>query len=239
MDKSMVNEALITEIKQRFQRSERREDIKEALIQEGYEEAEVETAISQIVHEALKQLPILAPFYRWMDHLEAKTAHATPKMTVIILGSCLGIVLLLFAGLYFLLDPLGSKVGERDKQRDTDVVKIRNALNKYYTSKYAYPTDLSQLSPDYIQTVPQDPSSGAAYSYHSSDGTNNYELCVMYEAKATKCVGASPDSSSIPVVVGNQEDHAAMPDVTQAIPTEPTSGPTVPSPVVEGGDKAL
>jgi hypothetical protein len=219
----MVTEELITIIKSKFRDGERREDIKYSLLQEGWEGVDIEAAIGQIQRDALKQLPILSTFYAFIERMEAKTAHSSPKMTFAVLGGSFMVVLLIFWGLFLMLDPLGTKIGERDIQRETDVVKIRNGLNKYYTARFTYPPALSDLVPDFLQSIPRDPKTGAEYPY-KLQGESNYSLCVNFESKTPQCLAAEPSSSSIPVVT-NQSDSTETADPNQ-MPTPIESGPT-------------
>jgi hypothetical protein len=222
----MVTDELIAVIKSRFRDGERREDIKYSLLEEGWEGVDIEAAISQIQRDALKQLPLLSTFYAFIERMEARTAHSSPKMTFAVLGGSFMIVLVIFWGLYLLLDPLGTKSGERDIQRETDVVKIRNGLNKYYTARFAYPPALNDLVPDFLQSIPRDPKTGAEYPY-KLQGESNYSLCINFESKAPQCLAAEPSSSSIPVVT-NQSDSTADPnDMPTPIESDATATPSV------------
>ena len=234
----MVTDELISVIKSKFQQGERREDIKYSLMQQGWEGTDIEAAMSQIQHDALKQLPVLSSIYAFIDRMETKTAHSSPKMTFTILGSCFFIVLLVFLGLYLWLDPLGAKSGQRDVQRETDVVKLRNGLASYYAARSGYPQSLSNLAPDFLPSIPQDPATGASYTYKALDGTSNYTLCVNFETKAPTCVSASPGSSAIPVVNDqSQTDNATnMNQLPSAVPTVIVSPTVVQS---SGSAKAL
>jgi hypothetical protein len=236
----MVTEELITSIKNKFRDGERREDIKYALLQEGWEGVDIEAAISQIQRDALKQLPILSTFYAFIERMEAKTAHSSPKMTFAVLGGSFMVVLVIFWGLYLLFDPLGTKIGERDIQRETDVVKIRNGLNKYYTARFTYPQALNDLVPDFLQSIPRDPKTGAVYPY-KLQGESNYSLCINFESKTPQCVAAEPSSSSIPVVI-NPSDRTDTADPDQMpTPTESelTATPSVMLSPGAGGAGAL
>lgn len=197
----MVNEELIEIIRGRFQQGERKSDIKASLMEQGYEDADIEAAISHIQHDAIKQLPIISHIYQVIEDLEQKTDHASPKFVAAVLAGCFGILLLLFGGLYVWLDPLGIKSIERDKQRETDVVKIRSAVDQFYIAKGMYPANLKELLPTYLQSIPLDPKSGAEYSYRTLNEKRIYELCITFEAQSSQCVTSQTDSSVVPVVI--------------------------------------
>jgi hypothetical protein len=197
----MVNEELIEIIRNKYQQGERKADIKAALIEQGYEEADIETAISHIQHDAIKQLPVVSHMYQLIDDLEQKTDHASPKFVATVLACCFGVLLILFGGLYLWLDPLGIKTAERDKQRETDVVRIRSAVDQFYIAKGIYPANLKELLPTYLQAIPLDPKSGAEYTYRTLNEKRIYELCINFEASPSQCVTSQTDSSIVPMVI--------------------------------------
>lgn len=66
----------------------------------------------------------------------------------------------------------------RDHKRKQDLQTIRSSLQQYYQDNNAYPatsgnTDavLTTLVPTYAKSLPQDPSSGASYTYNYTAGT--------------------------------------------------------------------
>ena len=97
----MVNEELVANIRSRFQQGERRTEIRQALMEEGWEEIDIDNAISHIQNEALKQLPGLSHFFQFLDHLDNKTAHSSPKVIAVVLACCFGVLLIIFGGLYY------------------------------------------------------------------------------------------------------------------------------------------
>ncbi|MBU1322441.1 prepilin-type N-terminal cleavage/methylation domain-containing protein [Patescibacteria group bacterium] len=79
----------------------------------------------------------------------------------------------------------------RDGRRQGDLQQIRAALELYRTDVNIYPTtgNLSLLEPDYIGTIPTDPTTGYLYPYTSVAGTT-YTLCSALElstATVTDC----------------------------------------------------
>ncbi len=218
MREFMVNEELVANIRNRFQQGERRNEIRMSLMEEGWEEADVDNAISFIQNEALKQLPGISHIYKFIDHLDSKTSHSSPKVIAAVLAGCFGVLLIIFGGLYYFLDPLGFGGVERDKQREADIVKIRSAIDKYQVDKSVYPSTLQELLPKYLQAIPQDPETGGQYSYQTMDNNYNYELCVNFESKAPQCVSSSIDTSDIPMVIATPTPAATD---TVTLPVEP------------------
>lgn len=195
----MVTEELIAVIKERFRQGARRKEIKEELFNQGWSEEDINAAMSHIQHEVIKQLPVIALVYKHIEKLESKN-NTSPRMTALVMAVCVGSLLLLAGGLYYFLDPLDARSIERDKQRETDVAKLRTAIESYHKKNQTYPTALNTLIPDFLQAVPQDPQSGAVYDYKSLDSATNYELCITFEMQSVQCINAKPVDSVIPVV---------------------------------------
>lgn len=83
----------------------------------------------------------------------------------------------------------------RDSRRKTDLEQIRQALETYRSENSVYPDATSDLSPDYLTTVPLDPKAPAAgYVYtYTPVGANptTYTLCAElenYDSDPTYCV---------------------------------------------------
>ncbi len=196
----MVSDELITIIQDKFKEGKGRNEIKDALWQDGYSEEDIAAAIAKIQHDAMKQLPGIAWIYRIIDDIEARVNLATPHMTVIIMVACIGLVLLMAAGLYIIFDPLGTQSTARDTQRQADITQLQNALSAYYQENQHYPTSLNQLVPGFLTIIPKDPQKGTTYAYHTIERAGNYTMCVFYESQPTQCVSAKPATGDIPVV---------------------------------------
>lgn len=214
----MVNEELVANIQTRFQQGQRRTEIRQDLMEEGWEEQDIDAAISYIQNEAIKQIPGISHIYKFIDNLDSKTAHSSPKVIATVLACCFGVLLIIFAALYYFLDPLGFGGVERDKQREADIVKVRSAIDKYQEEKGRYPGSLQELLPKYLQAIPLDPETGGQYSYQTMDNNYNYELCVNFESKAPQCVSSSIDTSDIPMVIATPTPVATD---TVTLPVEP------------------
>lgn len=196
----MANDELESIIREKFKNGERRSEIKEDLLEAGYYEDEIEDTITQIQHDAIKQLPILSSFYQLLEHFEKKSNLTTTRMTVVVMAICVGVLLLLAVSLYFIFDPLGTRSTARDAARASDLAKIQTSLGYYYQQYHKYPSSLNELTPTFLTVMPHDPQSGAPYSYKALDGNTNYQLCTLFELQSQQCVNALPASSSIPVV---------------------------------------
>jgi|SaaInlStandDraft_4_1057021.scaffolds.fasta_scaffold71062_2 prepilin-type N-terminal cleavage/methylation domain-containing protein len=69
----------------------------------------------------------------------------------------------------------------RDSRRQADLEQIRQGLETYRSENGTYPADTALLSPDYINSLPTDPS-GATYLYaYSLDTATTYTLCAGLE----------------------------------------------------------
>ena len=196
----MVTDELVAIIQEKFKKGQRRNEIKEDLMYEGYPEEDIDDTISHIQHTALKQLPLISSIYQLIDDFESKPNLTTPKMTAVLMIACVAVLLLLAGGLYVLFDPLGTRSAARDAQRAEDSVTLQKAIDAYYKKNYQYPNSLNNLVPEFLPTVPHDPQSGTSYSYKAIDGSTNYQLCIAYEVQIPQCVNAKPVINGIPVI---------------------------------------
>jgi len=195
----MTKDELTQFIREKFQEGKRRSEIKDQLLQEGFYEEDVDEAMDQIQHDALRQLPVISSVYKIIDEFESKSSLASPRNTVILMSVCVGILILIAAILYFVFDPLGTQSNARDVERRDDLAKIQTALEFYYQQYHSYPGTLNKLVPEYLTNVPNDPQTGQAYSYTLND-SNDYELCISYELVAKQCVSPADQSSVIPII---------------------------------------
>jgi len=209
----MVTEELITTIKESFLRGQRRNEIKEDLIEKGYNEEEIDEAIKQIQHDAIKQLPGISSFYYFIESFERRINFTTTKVTLLVMCLCIGFLIFLAATVYFVFDPFGTRSQARDSERASDMAKMQTALGYYYQQNSKYPENITELVPTFLSTLPLDPQSGASYSYKPLDNDMNYQLCANYELRQKQCVNALSASSQIPIV----------PTATPTIPFVPQS----------------
>lgn len=71
----------------------------------------------------------------------------------------------------------------RDSRRKTDLEQIRQALETYRSENSTYPVTKDLLSPDFINTVPQDPKVSSGYQDYTYTRTtaSTYTLCTILE----------------------------------------------------------
>jgi hypothetical protein len=195
----MVTQELLDNIAERYRQGQKRADIKDTLMAEGWEDIDIDAAISQLQKAGLQQIPIVGKVMKIYNEIDEKTSRMPPRMVLTSLLFCLLLVFAVGAILFFVLDPLGTRAGPRDEQRKTDFIQIRTALTKYGREKKQYPKSLNELVPTYVFHLPVDPKTGNQYQYILHKETNNYQLCISFELQIPQCV-ASSDTSTIPVV---------------------------------------
>lgn len=74
----------------------------------------------------------------------------------------------------------------RDADRKNDLKTIQQQLEAFYNDNQAYPADLSELTPDYMDEVPEDPQ-GGAYTYDATSGGTSCTTaasCEQYDLVA-------------------------------------------------------
>jgi hypothetical protein len=207
----MINDELIENIKGRFLQGEKAEEIREALLNEGWSAGDIDAAFAHIRHDALMQIPLYAKFHHWMESVDQKTAQLPTRTMVQIF---IGIGLIFIGGvvaLYFFLDPLGIQTSQRDKQREDYAIALRESLDNYYKDKHLYPTNITQLVPKYLSAVPLDPKTHKPYSYKPLENNVHYEFCIEFEMQPIRC--ASSDSSS-EIPNADQSSAAMQPTAT-------------------------
>lgn len=110
-------------------------------------------------------------------------------VTISILGVLMAIALVSFRG---------AQVVARDTQRKTELEEIRSALEVYRTDYGTYPeTDNleSELTPDYLPTLPVDPRP-ADYTYDYDSAGITYTLCAHLEASTNSPTGCGGNCGS-------------------------------------------
>lgn len=105
--------------------------------------------------------------------------------TLIELLVVMGVIGTLAAGIVIVINP-GGQIGKaRDAERKNDLGQIQRALEIYYDDYNRYPDDLSALSSasggNYIQQLPQDPSTDLPYIYVVTAGNQTYRLYTHLE----------------------------------------------------------
>lgn len=195
----MVTQELLDNIAERYRLGQKRAEIKEVLMAEGWEDIDIDQAIGQLQRAGLQQIPVVSKVMHVFNEIDEKTSRLPPRMILTALLFCLLLVVAVGAILFFAFDPLGTRAGQRDEQRKTAFIQLRTALSKYGNEKKKYPQSLQELVPAYVSALPIDPKTGKQYEYILHKETNNYQLCISFELQTPQCV-ASSDTSIIPVV---------------------------------------
>jgi len=94
----------------------------------------------------------------------------------------------------------------RDAQRRGDVQAIRGALEEYYadSNHNSYPGSLGDLDPDYIKSVPVDPTTGGNYIYVL--GAGNQQYCVAADLETNPPPQRCPVNGANYEYVGSSRD---------------------------------
>lgn len=199
----MVTQDLIDNISRRFKQGQTREEIKQALIDEGWEDVDVDEAIRHIQKTALSQLPLVSAYTNFMAKWDEKSAHLSMPAVLAICGVFAIIVLIIAFVLYNMLDPFNSQAGERDVQRQAALVELQKGIKAYASDKRRYPKSLDELSA-YMKEIPRDPKTNGNYDYSLMDNQRDFELCVIFETQPVQCISSSTDSA-IPTVLPTEE----------------------------------
>ena len=101
-----------------------------------------------------------------------------------------------------------AKTRGRDAKRIADIKQMEQLLEVYFSSCYAYPNSLSQLTTDcsgntIIVAVPKDPK-GTQYSYYVTNNSPvHYHVCATLELSASG-TGKSGQSNTTSGISGDQ-----------------------------------
>ena len=215
----MVTSELISQVKEKFLHGQRRNEIKEDLIDEGYEEKDVDAAIAKIQHDSIKQLPGISWVYRHLEHFESKSSAASLRTTIILMAVCIAFLILVAGALYLFFDPLGTRSNSRDVKRQADETIIQNGLSAYFQKNNRYPNTLDELVPNSLSDIPRDPKTGAEYSYQPMYNMSNYKLCIAFEQQEEQCVNAAPVVSVIPVIPTETPVPSFIPQSASSAPS--------------------
>lgn len=122
------------------------------------------------------------------------TFRATKGFTFIELLVSITIVLLLSS--VAMVSYQSSNKKARDNKRRADLEQARAALEMYRTDNGEYPASLSELAPEYLNELPDDPKDYSYYYGPSGTPPLSYELCAYMESGGTDtCSGdcAAPE----------------------------------------------
>lgn len=198
----MVTQELIDEVSLKFQQGENGKKIRESLISQGYDESDINAAISEIQKAAFMQIPAYRFFYERWHKWEAKTANLSTGGVILFFIVISLILLGIAALLYVSTDPLGKQAIARDQERKSETSKLQETLAKYYQANRAFPESLDQLVPAYLREMLTDPRSNDEYEYILADDRQSYQVCMLFELQPKDCVTVSAatlnESSFIP-----------------------------------------
>lgn len=124
----------------------------------------------------------------------------TKGFTLVELLVTMGVVAILSAAVVSLIGR-GPQQTARDSRRQADLQKIAAALELYRSDNGGYPSGCAGatcLSPQYMGTVPRDPSTNATYNYTPSSCTGTrcagYFLCADLERTTTQTCAAGTEA---------------------------------------------
>ncbi len=101
---------------------------------------------------------------------------------------------------------LGTRRGAaRDAQRIADIRTIQGALEIYYQANQEYPSVLSNLTPSYITSLPEDSVNDATYYYRyapsggaTSPDNQAYILGAQLEDETSRSLNNDVDDADVP-----------------------------------------
>ncbi len=89
----------------------------------------------------------------------------------------------------------------RDAKRETDIMEIQWAMERYYNDNYEYPLLINNLENNYLDTIPKDPFNN---DYSSQIAADRQSYCIWaelergeYLAVSEKGYGFTNDTPSI------------------------------------------
>lgn len=109
-----------------------------------------------------------------------------------------GVILIILAGIFYVVDPISIVKEQRDIQRYGDLMHVREGLNKYYEDYGSYPENSENYTiidaqygeinwgenwEPYVDVVPEDPQGERRYVYYSNPNLENqtYVLYASFE----------------------------------------------------------
>jgi len=104
------NDELVDIVIEKIRAGESKNKIIVSLKEEGWLEEDVEKAISHIKKAAVRRLPIVSPFFKFIDDIESKGEDLSTGKLIAIIAVLSIFVLLIGVGLYMAFDPLNTKV---------------------------------------------------------------------------------------------------------------------------------
>ena len=124
----------------------------------------------------------------------------------------------------------------RDAKRIADIKNLELALSLYYNDKYAYPTTLQALAPNYTPSLPTDPSQSGScttgaqascYTYSAlGSGTTctSFHLGASLEQTGNTALQSDTDSAAGTACTGSAADFSGMSNATGGSKCNTTAG---------------
>lgn len=118
---------------------------------------------------------------KYMQNHTRSTAHGFTLIELLVVIAIIGLL-----ASVVLASTGTARAKGRDARRISDVKQIQLALALYYDANSEYPTSLSTLAPNYISTLPTDPSTNSNYSYAALQGSATAQsTCGSYHLGAS------------------------------------------------------
>jgi type II secretory pathway pseudopilin PulG len=94
------------------------------------------------------------------------------------------VVLIISIGIFtvmLIVNPAESRAKARDQKRLSDVQRLETAVLEFRQDNARYPEQLSELVPEYITHIPQDPLNEGVYVYEYAYTNFGYEINAVLE----------------------------------------------------------
>ena len=99
---------------------------------------------------------------------------------ILTIASSAIVVIAVVAGLYLSGSPGEQRLLRLDERRVSDLLQLSYTISNYWDETSRLPAELAALvDGQRLRSVPQDPQSGAAYTYEISD-VDTYRLCAEF-----------------------------------------------------------
>lgn len=124
-----------------------------------------------------------AVFRFYLYELRRDVTLPMPKRKYIMYATCVGVLVVIIAGLVAIGSPSKQRNVRFDEQRVENLSSIQYAVTDYYRANDKLPVDLTVLSQGttyYISSV-KDPETKADYEYRVVSG-NKYEICATFSS---------------------------------------------------------
>jgi general secretion pathway protein G len=133
--------------------------------------------------------------------------HISTGFTLIELMTVIAIITLLAS--IIMVSVTNARMRARDAKRVSDTKSIELALSLYYNDNYKYPTSLSTLTPNYLQSIPTDPLDSSSYKYAAlGSGCVSYHLGATLEQSTASALNNDADTAAGTACTGSGADFS-------------------------------